>query len=134
MWDLSSGRSFIYRPDKMIVIIINDIFVRLPILTKRQLQMICAMLSALTPLLDSNRKKSFVAVNRAFRGFAPTIGLSVISSKKRPLNIIEGFYVIKPDNLWPARQSNNRRFLEADNETRNGLKRNMTPQRFSPAR
>ena len=75
-----------------------------------------------------------VTVNRAFRGFAPTIGLSVISSKKRPLNIIEGFYVIKPDNLWPARQSNNRRFLEADNETRNGLKRNMTLQRFSPAR
>lgn len=53
MQDLSGGRSFVYQPDKMSVIIINDIFVRLPISTKRRLQMICATLSALTRFFKS---------------------------------------------------------------------------------
>lgn len=66
MCDRSGGRSFIYQSDTMIVIMSNDSFVLLPILTTRQLQMICAMLSALARLLNRNQEKSFVAVNRAF--------------------------------------------------------------------
>ncbi|WP_295878269.1 hypothetical protein [uncultured Bartonella sp.] len=53
MCDRSGGRSFIYQSDTMIVIMFNDIFVLLPISTKRQLQMICATLSALTRFLKS---------------------------------------------------------------------------------
>ena len=53
MCDRSGGRSFIYQSDTMIVIMSNDIFVLLPNLTKRQLQMICATLSALTRFFKS---------------------------------------------------------------------------------
>ncbi len=79
---------------------INDIFVRLPISTKGQLQMMFVTLSALTRLLNSNQEKSFVAVNRAFPALLQTLACRLCPVK----------YAVKLDNLWAARQSHKRSF------------------------